>query len=472
MCGLAGLLGPLPSAPMQVLQAMGESLRHRGPDSDGIWADLNAGVGLVHRRLAVVDLSEAGAQPMSSAGGRFVLAFNGEIYNHADLRIDLEAAGHGAWRGHSDTEVLLKAIELWGIETALQRCNGMFALAFWDLETCELVLARDRTGEKPLYVGWVGNDIVFGSELRALRCHPAWRHAVEPAALAMMLRIGYVPAPWSIHPGVFKLPAASLLRLQVRDAARPLSAEEFQSRLQHYWSLDGVIAAALANPWDGSEEDALHALQSLLDHAVHLRMLADVPIGALLSGGVDSSLVVASMQRQSMLPIRTFTVGFDEPSLDESKPASVIARLLGTNHEEIRLPAFQALELAGRLPEIYDEPFADAAQLPALLVCAAARQRVTAALTGDGGDELFHGYQRYLDAGRAWALLGRVSPAAREASAGLAHGAARIFSGALGSALRRQSSRIGAMDADDYYTRLLTFPGAIETSGCVISTNG
>lgn len=466
MCGIAGMLGSLPADSERVLWMMGNSLRHRGPDGEGAWLDPDAGVGFAHRRLAVLDLSEAGRQPMCSRSGRFVLTFNGEIYNHVELRLELAAAGHGEWRGYSDTEVLLTALEHWGPEAALQRCNGMFALALWDREAGELLLARDRTGEKPLYVGWVHGSIVFGSELRALRCHPGWRHAVEPVALELMLRLGYVPAPWSIHPGIFKLPAASVLRLRAADAAQPLSAEEFHARLGCYWSLDEVVAAGLNAPWSGSEGEALHALQGLLDDAVRQRMVADVPVGALLSGGVDSSLVVASMQRQSATRVRTFTIGFDEQELDESEPARQVARMLGTEHEEVRLPAGRALELIEPLADIYDEPFADAAQLPSLLICQAARQRVTIALTGDGGDELFHGYQRYMDADRIWGVLGHVPAAIRRAAAETAQALAQtIGRGPRAATLRRQAGRIGARDADDYYARMLAFPGAIPVLG-------
>ncbi len=449
-----------------LLLSMGASLRHRGPDDGGIWFDEDAGIGLAHRRLAVVDLSPAGAQPMRSEDGRYVLSFNGEIYNHLELREALISAGVGRWRGHSDTEVLLAAIGQWGVEDALRRCNGMFAIALWDRSGRELVLARDRTGEKPLYVGWVPGALVFGSELRALRCHPAWRQDVEPSALALMLRLGYVPAPWSIQKGAFKLPAAGLLRLGMADAAQALTMEAFTARLEMYWSLDETVLHALERPWSESEDSAVDALQAMLDDAVRIRMAADVPIGALLSGGIDSSLVVASMQRQSSRPVRTFTVGFDESGpnetgLDESGPARDIARLLGTDHEEIRLSAANALDMVGRLPELYDEPFADAAQIPALLVCEAARKHVTVALTGDGGDELFHGYQRYLDAGRAWGVLEPLGVGGRRAFAGLLEKAGRLVPpGARSASLLRQAERVSAIDGDDYYARLLTFTGS------------
>lgn len=445
----------------RLLLSMSSSLRHRGPDDGGTWFDEHASVGLAHRRLAVVDLSPAGAQPMQSDGGRYVLSYNGEIYNYLELRQELMALGVGGWRGHSDTEVLLAAIVQWGVEEALRRCNGMFAIALWDRSSGELVLARDRTGEKPLYVGWVAGALVFGSELRALRCHPHWKDEVEPAGLALMLRLGYVPAPWSIQKGAFKLPAASLLRLRDGDGAAPLSVEDFAARVETYWSLDETVEEALTHPWDGSEEDAMDALQALLDDAVRVRMTADVPVGALLSGGIDSSLVVASMQRQSRTPVRTFTVGFEEAALDESGPAAEVARLLGTQHEEIRVSAAGALGLVASLSEVYDEPFADAAQIPALLVCGAARQRVTVALTGDGGDELFHGYQRYLNAEHSWGALHGLGAGGRRAVAGLLGRAGRLVPrGRRSASLLRQAGRVAALDGDDYYARLLTFTGS------------
>jgi asparagine synthase (glutamine-hydrolysing) len=442
---------------------MGDSLRHRGPDGQGVWLDASAGIGMAHRRLAIVELSDAGAQPMLSHCGRYVLSFNGEIYNYLALRRELEAFGNVEWRGHSDTEVLLCAIGRWGLEQALQRCNGMFAIALWDRSNRELTLARDRTGEKPLYVGWVGSDIVFGSELRAFRCHPDWRQGVEPLAVARMLRLGYVPAPLSIHPNVYKLPAASLLRLRARHTVERPSAEQFAAWLEYYWDIDEVVQAALDDPWRESAAAAMDAIRGLLDDSVQLRMLADVPVGALLSGGIDSSLVVASMQRQSAKPVKTFTVGFDEPSLDESGPARDVARMLGTDHEHVRLPATRALDLVERLPDVYDEPFADAAQLPALLVSEATSRRVKVALTGDGGDELFHGYQRYLDAARAWRLLRHLSPGARRRTASWMHLLGKsIGPGALAQTLRRQGSRIGASDEDHYYANVLVFPGALQ----------
>lgn len=460
MCGLAGLLGP-GSFDSGLVGAMGLSLAHRGPDGQGEWRDPAAGIALVHRRLSILDLSPAGAQPMVSADGRWVLAFNGEIYDHADLRAALEADSPIFWRGHSDTEVLLEAIASWGVESALSRCNGMFAFAAWDRRERSLVLARDRTGEKPLYVGAVGHDLVFASELKAFRRHPAWRHAVDPDALAWLFEVGYVPAPWSIHPGVFKLPAGSLLKLSAEDANWRPCVSEFSRRADRWWKLEDVVARAKASPWTEGKEAALAAVRETIDDAVRLRMLADVPVGALLSGGVDSTLVVASMARQSSRPVRTFTVGFDVPAIDEADHALATARHFGTQHTEVNLPAGAALSLVGRLPEVYDEPFADAAQLPAMLVAEAARRQVVVALTGDGGDEVFHGYQRYLDAERIWAGVGKLSYSVRRAMASVCKITGRACpAGETRSRMLRQAGRIGARDIEDYGAALMRFPGA------------
>lgn len=339
----------------------------------------------------------------------------------------------------------------------------MFALAVWDRKERKLTLARDRTGEKPLYVAWLNGDMVFASELRAIRCHAAWRHSVDPDALEYLLRLGYVPAPLSIYRGVFKLPSGSMLTTTVEDAKVAPSRQEFMARLVRYWRLEEVIGEARQEPWDGSEGEALDALQGCLDDAVRIRMLADVPVGALLSGGVDSTLVVSSMQRQSSRPVRTFTVGFEEAKHDESSHARRLAGYLGSAHEEILLPGYEALELVEKLPDIYDEPFADAAQLPSALVFGVARRHVTVALTGDGGDELFHGYQRYLDVTRAWHVLARAPVSVRRrVSALLSHAAYRMRSGGLSARLLRQSARIRALDFDDLYARTLSFTGSQE----------
>lgn len=400
-----------------VVLRMASAVSHRGPDDAGCWADAGAGVALGHRRLSIVDLSPAGHQPMASAGGRFVMAFNGEIYNHLDLRSEMEGNGLGearAWRGHSDTETLLAGFEAWGIEATLQRAVGMFAIALWDRQDQALTLVRDRFGEKPLYYGWVGEGdsaaFVFGSELKALRAFPAFANPVCRQALADYMRFMYVPAPRSIYEGVFKLEPGCLLRLvgQPPSAApvEPLQAGQAMGSLvvHRWWALASAVEAGARRSFT-DEADAIAALGQQLQTAVHLQSQADVPLGAFLSGGVDSSTIVALMQQQSMRAVKTFTVGFEEAGFDESPHARAVAKHLGTEHTELFVTAAQAQAVVPHLPDMYDEPFADSSQIPTHLVCKAARQQVTVALSGDAGDELFGGYNRYFWGPRIWSRL-------------------------------------------------------------------
>lgn len=456
MCGIAGILAPDARPLEPTLAAMTEALRHRGPDADGIWSDGDAGIGFAHRRLSILDLSPQGAQPMASASGRFVLCYNGEIYNHAALRRDLEAGGAIAWRGHSDTEVLLEAIERWGIRTTLERCNGMFAFAVWDRQQRTLTLARDRLGEKPLYIGRVGGMLAFASELKALRRLPGWQETVDRQALAELLRFGYIPAPRSIQSGVFKLPAASLISFGAAEAALPLALDDFTARAENYWDLPAIAAAGTADQFAGDEADAATELEALLGDAVRLRMEADVPVGTLLSGGIDSSLVAALMQKASRRPVKTFTIGFGDSRFDEARHARRVAAHLGTEHTELHLTPERALEAIPRLTEVYDEPFADPSQLPTLLVCEMARRHVTVALSGDGGDELFFGYARYGDALRTWRQLGGWPTGTRRAAAGGLRALGRTVGNGLGFRLRRLGRRIDATDFDAYYANLLS----------------
>lgn len=412
MCGIAGLLDP--ATPQPELRAtatrMADRLVHRGPDAGGVWGE--EAIALSHRRLAILDLSQAGAQPMLSPCGRFAIVFNGEIYNHLDLRRDLAAARAAPdWAGHSDTETLLAAIVHWGPEDALRRCAGMFALALWDRFARRLLLARDRMGEKPLYWGWAGGALVFGSELKALRAHPACPAAVCPDALAAYLARGYVPAPLSIHPGLYKLEPGCLLEVAA-DAlpgtapARALRPGQGHGGLsiRRYWSLDAVIAAGAADPF-ADDAAAITATETTLTAAIGRQMMADVPLGAFLSGGVDSSLIVALMQAQSARRVQTFTVGFEAPDLDESPFAAAVAGHLGTDHTALRVTEAEARATIPLLPDLYDEPFADSSQIPTHLVCRAARGAVTVALSGDGGDELFGGYNRHVLGPRLWRRL-------------------------------------------------------------------
>ncbi|MEZ5665408.1 MAG: asparagine synthase (glutamine-hydrolyzing) [Burkholderiaceae bacterium] len=435
MCGLTGFWRLASRTGLDdVAGRMSNAIIHRGPDDAGTWADEASGVALGHRRLAIIDLSAAGHQPMHSVSGRYVRVFNGEVYNHLEIRAEVEAwrrggdggdaqAGGMRWRGHSDTETVLAAFECWGVEATLQRCVGMFAIALWDQQTRTLTLARDRFGEKPLYYGWVGHDaeraFVFGSELKALKAYPGFDAAVCRQALVQYLRFMYVPAPRSIYQGMYKLEPGCLLTVQGRppaDApAQPLRPGQAHGsvNVRRWWSLAEVVDAGASNPVT-DEAEALCLLEERLNQAVSLQSLADVPLGAFLSGGVDSSTIVALMQRQSSRPVKTFTIGFDEAGFDESPHALAVARHLGTEHHEMRVTAQMAQDVIPRLPYMYDEPFADSSQIPTHLVCQAARQHVTVALSGDAGDELFGGYNRYFWGPRIWHRLAWLPMPARQ----------------------------------------------------------
>ncbi|TNJ33181.1 asparagine synthase (glutamine-hydrolyzing) [Arenimonas terrae] len=423
MCGLAGAWFPggrdEPSL-IALGHRLGDAIAHRGPDDFGAWADADAGLVLSHRRLAIVDLSPEGHQPMVSADQRWVIAFNGEIYDHGAIRAELAALGH-RFRGHSDTEVLLAAIAQWGVEAALARGNGMLALAAWDRQERTLWLARDRLGKKPLYYGLSDGRLVFGSELAALRALPGFRAEVEPDALALLLRLDYIPAPHCILRGVRKLPAGHLLRL---DAAAIMSGDLPAPRA--WWSALDAQRAAIARGFAGSEADALDQLDVLLRDATALRMEADVPLGSFLSGGTDSSLVTALMQAQSSRPVRTFSIGFDNAVHDESAQAAAVAAHLGTAHTPLHVDGRAALDLVPGLPRIFDEPFADSSQIPTTLLCRLTRQHVTVALSGDGGDELFFGYRRYARTLKNDALLRRLPRTALAKLAGDPGEAARL----------------------------------------------
>lgn len=395
MCGLAGFFSPQgfhQAAAAAVVTRMRGTLVHRGPDDAGSWLDGDAGIALAHRRLSILDLSPAGHQPMQSTSGRFVLVFNGEVYNHLDIRRKLEEARQvpTGWRGHSDTETLLAAIEQWGLEQALRQCVGMFALALWDRQERALALARDRMGEKPLFYGWQGNVLLFGSELKALRAHPKFRSEIERNALPAYLRHGYIPAPWSIWQGIRKLTPGCVVRFGGGDLGTLPEPKP-------YWSLADAIAAGKADPFRGSDKDAIDQLERQLRDAVAGQMVADVPLGAFLSGGIDSSTVVALMQAQSSRPVKTFTIGFSEAGYNEAEHARAVARHLGTEHTELYVDAAQAMALISDLPTIYDEPFGDSSAIPTHLVSRLARQHVAVSLSGDGGDELFGGYGRYFN---------------------------------------------------------------------------
>jgi asparagine synthase (glutamine-hydrolysing) len=413
MCGLAGFVGGARGRARETLARMGGRIRHRGPDGTHIWIDEEAGLGFVHNRLAIVDLSPAGEQPMHSPSGRYVIVYNGEIYNHFELRRELEAGGGApAWRGHSDTESLLAAIDRWGVEAAIGRAVGMFAFALWDKAERRLILGRDRLGEKPLYYGWQGRGrdsaFLFGSELKALREHPAFAAPIDRQALTLLLRLNYVPAPHSIYEGISKLPPGHLLVLE-SGAREPV--------LHAYWSGESAAVVGVADPLRLGPAEATDALETLLKSAIAQQMVADVPLGAFLSGGVDSSTIVALMQAQSSRPVRTFSIGFNEAEYDEAVYARAVARHLGTDHSELYVSADDAMAVIPRLPRIYDEPFADSSQIPTFLVSQLARQSVTVSLSGDAGDELFAGYNRYRITAGTWARLSRIPRPLRAAAA-------------------------------------------------------
>lgn len=384
MCGIAGVVG---RAEQNALERMAAALRHRGPDDRGTWTNPDASVGLVHTRLSILDLSAAGHQPMISDDREHVLVFNGEIYNHLDLRSELERQSREPWRGHSDTETLLRAFLCWGVLETVKKCRGMFAFAFWDERKRTLTLGRDRFGEKPLYYGRQGNRFFFASDLAALRAHPEFRREIDREALGAYLFAGYIPSPLSVYTGIQKLPPGTLLTVPGTGSG-PAEPEP-------YWSLVETAIQGRANPFRGSEEEAVARLDELISASMRGQKLSDVPLGAFLSGGIDSSLITAHLQRQSSQPVLTFTIGFQEESHDEASQARAVAKILGTAHHELYLTPDQAQAMIPELPGIYGEPFADPSQLPTLLLSQFARKSVTVSLSGDGGDELFCGYTRY-----------------------------------------------------------------------------
>jgi asparagine synthase (glutamine-hydrolysing) len=388
---------------------MADTIQHRGPDDGSVWADAAAGIALGHRRLSIIDLSLNGRQPMSSASGRYVIVFNGEIYNFQELRRELE--GTVAFRGHSDTEVMLACVERWGIEASLARWNGMFAFGLWDRQERVLHLGRDRFGEKPLYYGWMADTFLFASELKALRTHPAFRAEVNRDALALYLRHNCVPAPHSIFRGIYKLLPGHLLRVATDTGVEVKPAA--------YWSLRQTAESGVRNVFRGSEADAVEQLERLLQDAVKIRMVADVPLGVFLSGGIDSSTIAALMQEQSARPIRTFSIGFVETDYNEAENAAAVARHLGTEHSEICVTPKEALEVIPSLADIYDEPFSDSSQIPTCVLARLTRRHVTVAVSGDGGDEVFGGYNRHVWGKRVDGAIRWIPRTARAALAGM-----------------------------------------------------
>ena len=447
MCGVVGLLGARNTGLSDQITRMAQIIRYRGPDDHGSWCDSTLGVGLGHARLSILDLSPEGHQPMVSASGRFVISYNGEVYNFVELRSELEAGG-AKFRGHSDTEVMLAAFEAWGLEKAIQRFVGMFAFALWDRETGVLSLGRDRLGIKPLYYGWAGGMFAFGSELKIFEQISGFDRLINRDALMAFMRYAYVPEPWSIYRDIYKLPAGCLF------STRPKQAHARQGFSPHpddtqatwgprrYWSARKVIEAGVSSPFAGSEAEAITQLDRLLREAIKLRMIADVPLGAFLSGGVDSSVVVALMQAQSTTPIKTFTIGFHEEDYNEAIHAAAVSKHLGTEHTELYVSPAEAMAVIPRLPEMYDEPFADSSQIPTYLISQLARKHVTVALSGDGGDELFAGYNRYFWGRQLWKQVSWLpQPMRRLMAKGIQSVSPSIFDrvskslGSLGSAM-------------------------------------
>jgi len=425
MCGFAGFFDPRNSSTDMeaTVRRMSDAITSRGPDSFGEWVDRHAGVALGHRRLAIVDLTPTGRQPMSSPSMRYVIAFNGEIYNHLELRREIEGVdGAAAWKGSSDTETLLAGFDAWGVEATVRRCAGMFAFAVWDKKDRCLTLARDRMGEKPLYYGWSGSGsnavFLFGSEIKAIRQHSNFNGEVDRGALCLFMRHNCVPSPYSIYRGYFKLPPGCCLTLDLSD---PLSAREraVDRKPIPFWTLEEAIIQGRRSPFEGSPEQAVDELEALLKSVIGQQMMADVPLGAFLSGGVDSSTVVALMQSQSERPVKTFTIGFEEKGYNEAVHAEAVARHLGTDHTELYVSPRQAMDVIPLLPRLYDEPFSDSSQIPTYLVSKLARRNVTVSLSGDGGDELFSGYTRYLAVSGAWNKISRVPRSVRTAAARL-----------------------------------------------------
>jgi asparagine synthase (glutamine-hydrolysing) len=410
MCGIAGFLN---GASNEITRELGEvssamniSLKHRGPDDHGVWIDEKAGIALVHRRLSVLDLSPAGHQPMISADERFVIIYNGEVYSYQPVAAELAASGL-KFRGHSDTEVILNSFAVSGIEATLKRMIGMFAIALWDRRDRTLTLIRDRLGIKPLYWAKFGKLFLFGSELKALRAHPGWAPQIDRDAVAAYMRHNYIPAPHTIYQGVHKLEPGTILTL-------PWQGE---AQITWFWNARTVAHNGMLHPLDAADAELAEHLETLLQDAVSRRMIADVPLGAFLSGGVDSSTVVALMQKARLGKVRTFTIGFDLPGYDEAPHAAAVARHLGTDHTELTVTSRQALDVIPQLPAFYDEPFADSSQIPTYLVSAMTRKHVTVALSGDGGDELFAGYNRYHLTQRFWQALSLMPRSLRNAAA-------------------------------------------------------
>ena len=444
MCGIAGIISASRLEERDVRRLI-DPIAHRGPDDEGVWLDSEVGVGLGHRRLAILDLSPAGHQPMASADGRYVITYNAEIYNHAELRAELEkqqgAVPPGGWRGHSDTETLLECVSAWGLDETLPKIVGMFAFALWDRQERQLHLVRDRFGEKPLYYGWVGKDFLFASELKAIRAHPRFDGEIDRRALRLFAARTYIPAPFSIYKRLFKLEPGCVLTITPEAAKTPLDAPP--DSIRRYWSYRDVVRRGLERPID-DERQALEQLEQVLSTSISGQSVADVPVGAFLSGGIDSSTMIALNQKYSSTPVRTFTIGFEDAGFNEADDARAVAAHLGTVHSERTVTVKEARDVIPLLPTMYDEPFADSSQIPTFLVSRFAREQVTVALTGDGGDELFAGYNRYVTAPQLWQQLRRLPQPLRSAiGSPLSRLSSQFWNGAVGLLPGRRRPHLG-----------------------------
>lgn len=447
MCGIAGFITPSGKERgflANTAKAMSNAIRHRGPDDSDVWVDEKAGVALGHRRLSIIDLSPLGRQPMASPSGRYVICYNGEVYNFKELRRELEELGH-AFRGGSDTEVLLAGFEQWGVRRAVERFVGMFAFALWDAHERSLYLVRDRLGIKPLYYGRLGGDFVFGSELKALRAHPNFDRSIDRDSLTLYFRHNYIPAPYSIYDGIRKLEPGQMLKL---------NPQKPEPVVEQYWSACEAWDRGEDEPFRGSKEKAIDQLETLLKDSIGLRMLADVPLGAFLSGGIDSSTVAALMQVQSSRPVKTFSIGFEEQGYNEAEHARAVADHLGTEHTELYVTPQDLLDVVPLIPRYWDEPFADSSQIPTYLLSRLTREHVTVSLSGDGGDELFSGYDRYFWTDRIWKMVNRVPVPFRKllARAGkMLPGRAYDLLGSRGQKIRWRMDALGIDDFESLY---------------------
>jgi len=479
MCGFAGFIGFNNFSKDQlesITSDMGDAIFHRGPDDFGVWYDNELEVALIHRRLSILDLSKAGHQPMISSSGRFVIAFNGEIYNHNDIRFKLK--GKVSWRGGSDTEALLALIEADGVASALEQSVGMFAFSLWDKEDKSLYLVRDRMGEKPLYYGWQNGVFLFGSELKAFKANPIFDGELDRGSIALQLRHNCIPAPYSIYKGVKKLLPGSFLKLSI-GSLNKLDRELPEP--QKYWSFDEVVKKDDENRFFGSESIAISELDRLLSRSVSEQMTADVPLGAFLSGGVDSSVVVALMQKQSSEPIKTFSIGFNEVGYDEAIHAKEVANYLGTDHTELYVNAQQAMNVIPHLPKLYDEPFSDSSQIPTFLVAEMTRKNVKVALSGDGGDELFGGYNRYFKTHQWWDKINMIPKPVRKLlsksllsiSPGAWDRVGNITPGVSGNNINKLAGVLSVPDSASLYKHFTSHwedPGAVVISGQELET--